>query len=208
MRVKDYKNVQAVVNRLRDIATHSNETSTVIADNTIMADKYKLIAEQHTGISADKIKCIYTLGNVDGVYNILVVYSGAKTKDVVINRVSCIVGTSCPASNCNYYDAFISMAGDDIYTDLDAIYRILAGIFLPYPLDDTYYMYCFFNAFRGIYIREDIEKVVALGFIETNVDILETLLDKYHGDNYIPTEEDICSVKKALKSENTSTKTE
>lgn len=206
MRVQDYKNAEAIVSKLHDVVTYSNMVNRIISSST-MQDKYKLIAEQRTGISADKINCIYTLGKIDGVYHILVVYSDVKTRDVSTYRTSGIIGTSSINRSSDYFNAFISFAGDDIHTDLSAAYRVLCGIFACSPLDDVYYLYCFFNAFRRIYIKDDI-KAAATDMTDEGIDIVEALLDNCYGIGYIPNEEDIANAKKMAKSKNKDNETE
>lgn len=200
MRAQEYKDAEAVVSKLHDVVTNSNRINTVISSST-MEDKYKLIAEQRTKIPADKIKRIYTLGKVDDVYVILVVYSNTKTRDIIAQYANGIVQTSSIQRNYDYFDACILFAGDDIYTDLSVAYNVLYDIFMPHPSEDVYYMFCFLSAFKGVYTEEDLKKI-AIGMSDVGIDTLQLLVSNYHSMNYILNEEDIANAIKAVRSKN------
>lgn len=198
MRVKEYKYLETVVNKLRDVVTQNNYKEITGS----MQECYRAIAEQRTHISSNYIERIYSLGTVDNVYHILVVYNRYYTKDIMLKHISGII-----ESDGNYFDVSISFAGTDIYDSLPIAYTVIYNTFYPAPADDLYYLYCFFNAFRGIYTHNDI-KVTGSDLTDTAISALEKLLANYYGPGYIPTEIAIAKCIRAARLENTDKKTE
>ena len=175
MRIAEYERLKLVANGLKSISTKSGFGFSKISGTT--AGEYMAIAELNTGISSDKIEGIYPVATIDSTYIILVVYNGDNP---IAYPVDTIIGCTRP------FDVRVIFANDDIFTDLTALYKVMCKSMQPAPADDVFYMYCFFNAFRGIYTHDDVISVAkSQGMADDIPAIIEELIDS-HNDRFIP----------------------
>lgn len=167
MRIEEYERLGLVVNGLKAISTKNGFRFSKISGTT--AAEYAAIAELNTGISSDKIEGVYPIATVDSTYFILVVYDGVNPEHSATNT---IIGCTRP------FNVRIVYASTDIFANLTALYKVLCYAMPSVPEDDIFYMYCFFNVFRGIYTHDDVVSVADSQFMSKDVPvIIEELLD-------------------------------